>query len=118
MATTTKERGEIKSQQWSYFDEEFKESSRAHADDISRKLRLISCFLSKLRRVVVQSRRSPTTNRNFWLRTSTTGGTQNVCRSSGMWESALRLIVKAPFSYHGETSSGNGRTLIVLWLLA
>jgi hypothetical protein len=54
MATTDKERDEIKSEQWSHLEEEFKESSRAHADDIPRKLRLISCFLSE-----TQENRSP-----------------------------------------------------------
>jgi len=56
-------------------------------------------------------------NENFWLRMSTTGGTQNACRSSGIWVSGLQLIIKALFSYCGETLSGNGRTWIVLWLL-
>ena len=32
---------------WTSLDEEFKESSRAHAVDIPRKLRMISCFLAK-----------------------------------------------------------------------
>jgi len=32
---------------WASLDEEFKESSRAHAIDIPRKLRMISCFLAK-----------------------------------------------------------------------
>ncbi|EPS40965.1 hypothetical protein H072_5131 [Dactylellina haptotyla CBS 200.50] len=34
-------------QPWSQLPEEFRESARAHADDIPRKLRLISCFLAE-----------------------------------------------------------------------
>ncbi|KAF9886493.1 hypothetical protein FE257_011400 [Aspergillus nanangensis] len=51
MAKTEEERLELESQTslnaWPWLDEEFKESARAHAADIPRKLRLISCFVSK-----------------------------------------------------------------------
>jgi hypothetical protein len=56
MARTNEERDMIKSNQWSHLDEEFRESLRAQADDIPRKLRLISCFLSE-----TQESRSPVT---------------------------------------------------------
>ncbi|KAL4732989.1 hypothetical protein BDV11DRAFT_200965 [Aspergillus similis] len=58
MAKTDEERERLQSQDsmspWYALDEEFRESARAHAVDIPRKLRVISCYISK-----EDSRRSP-----------------------------------------------------------
>lgn len=56
MASTNSEDLEPKDQQWSQLGEELKESARAHADDIPRKLRMISCFLAQ-----IQEHRTPVT---------------------------------------------------------
>lgn len=40
---------EVREMEWSYLDEERRESARIHADAIPRKLQLVSCFLSKTR---------------------------------------------------------------------
>ncbi|GFF74879.1 hypothetical protein IFM61392_06747 [Aspergillus lentulus] len=60
MAETQQERRDLESQRslnsWDFLDEEFKESARAHAADIPRKLRLIRCFMSK-----TENHRSPVT---------------------------------------------------------
>jgi len=50
------ERKRIMSQTWSHIGEELRESTRAHANDIPRKLRMISCFISE-----VQDHRVPVT---------------------------------------------------------
>ena len=51
MAQTDKEKEDIKNDpslaQWEWLKEDLRESSRAHAIDIPRKLRMISCFLAE-----------------------------------------------------------------------
>jgi hypothetical protein len=60
IARTKEEKEKLEAQtslnSWDVLDEEFKESARAHAADIPRKLRFIHCFMSK-----INSHRRPVT---------------------------------------------------------
>ncbi|KAK6541117.1 hypothetical protein TWF694_008490 [Orbilia ellipsospora] len=47
MGMTPEERQRPAHQSWNHLPEEFRESARAHADDVPRKLRLIYCFLAE-----------------------------------------------------------------------
>lgn len=116
IARTKEEKEKLEAQtslnSWDVLDEEFKESARAHAADIPRKLRFIHCFMSK-----INSHRRPVTKFepeeiDLWPNVSTNDGTPSVFKSNGDWVKGTKLKGSAPFSYRGETLQRSGKMLI------